>query len=179
MKKKKLKTISHGQNSNQPYLNEIGTPRLHEQHAVGIEKITKNMGRAGVLDQHLIDRLLLDKILTTTQHLVADKYLKLVNNSGAYITSPSFERVSFAENPKSRPLPRGLIMMTVQKIIVDECGREKERRFWVIMVNNPKAVSEEDVSTVNECCDVLDENWSVKLSRNPISLFQRALSIPI
>jgi hypothetical protein len=175
LRKKKSKTITSGQTL---CLNDIGTPRLHDQHSVGIEQITKNMGRAVVLDQHLIDRLFLEKTLTQTQHLVADKYLELVNNSGAYINSPSFERVSRAENPKSRPLPKGLIMMTVQRIIVDECGREKERRFWIIMVDNPKQVSDQDVDTVSECCDALIANWSISLARNPISLFQRALSDP-
>ena len=62
------------------------------------------MGRAVVLDQHIIDKLLTKKKITPNQHLVADKYYHLISTSGAFISSPPFERVSISVNNKSKPL---------------------------------------------------------------------------
>ncbi len=175
MRNKKSKTITNGQTSdNEVYLNEIGTPRLHQKHSVGIEKISKNMGRAVVLDQHIIDKLLTKKKITPNQHLVADKYYHLISTSGAFISSPPFERVSISVNNKSRPLPRGLVLLTVQRILRTECSPEKENELWIIMVNNPSQINDEQVVCVRECLDALLNNWAVSLSRSPVALFQQA-----
>tara|TARA_R110000764_G_scaffold47727_3_gene106286 strand:- start:401 stop:934 length:534 start_codon:yes stop_codon:yes gene_type:complete len=173
LRRKKPKTISTGQTSNEVFLNEIGTPKLHEKHSVGIEKIGK-MGRAVVLDQHIIDKLLNKKKITPNQHLVADKYYNLISTSGAFISSPPFERVSISINNRSKPLPRGLVLLTVQRILRTECSPEKENEMWIIMVNNPSEINDEQLDCVRECLDALLERWGISLSRSPVALFQQA-----
>ena len=176
-KSKNKKTITSGQNFEDVYLNDVGTSQLHQRHSVGIEKLGK-MGRAVVLDQHIIDKLFVRKLLTSPQHSVADKYNSLICKSGAYGQSPSFERVSHTNNDTQRPLPRALILLNVQRIIVDSCGRTKENQFWLVMVRNPKRVTEEEVDAVSDCCDALLERWTVGFSLNPVVLFRQAVANP-
>ena len=75
-KQKNPKTITSGQSFEDVYLNDVGTSQLHQRHSVGIEKLGK-MGRAVVLDQHIVDKLFVKKLLTPPQHSIATNTIRL------------------------------------------------------------------------------------------------------
>ena len=54
--------------------NDIGSPGLHKHHTIEITE-KENVGRALVLDQHIIDVLFTQKKLDARQHRACNKYL--------------------------------------------------------------------------------------------------------
>ena len=67
-KQKKLRTTSTGTFKSLK-VNDIGNSYTHKRHTITIARIgNSNMGRAIVCDQHIIDKVFLDKSLNAQQH---------------------------------------------------------------------------------------------------------------
>ena len=175
-KQKKSKTTSIG--SSKIHVNDVGNPYLHSKHSVGIAKYEKsNVGRAIVFDQHLIDVLYTEDYLDDRHHNVCDRYLSMVVK-GLHISNPSFgERVSTGKYYLA-PIPKSCILIKVQRHIREDCGGEIESRFWVLMSDSPKSISEVDVKIVQRCAESLLGYYYVSQD-SPASLFQQALLHPI
>jgi hypothetical protein len=177
-KNQQLKMISIG--NSDIYINDVGNPYLHSRHQVGISKFSSgNIGRAIVLDQHLIDILYSENHLNEKQHSVCNKYLSMVVKS-MHLSSPPFggEKISTGKYYLS-PLPRSCILIKVQRHIKETCGRKTESRFWSLMVNSPKKITEEDIILMQECAESLLFFYYISDSDSPVSLFQQALLNPI
>ena len=82
-KQKKLRTTLIGTFKSLK-VNDIGNSYTHKRQSVTITRIgNSNIGRAIVCDQHIIDKIFLDKSLNAQQHNVCNKYLELIVRSGA------------------------------------------------------------------------------------------------
>ena len=82
-KLKKLKITLTG-TSETLQVNDLGSPYLHFRNQVAITKIGKSkVGRAIVLDQHIIDKSFMEQKLTAEQHNVCNRYLELIAKIGA------------------------------------------------------------------------------------------------
>ena len=80
-KQKKSKTVTIGNSSTPIHVNDVGSPHLHKHHEVVIRVFNNTkVGRAIVLDQHLIDVLFHHDQLDTRQHNVCDKYLGIFSH---------------------------------------------------------------------------------------------------
>ena len=175
-KKKSYMTIMTGILNKEIHVNDIGSPYLHKQHKVTIAQLEKSkVGRAIVLDQHLIDVLFLNDDLDTQQHNVCDKYLGLLSKSGCFVQTPALDKILFTGKKSSASEPRAVILIKVQKQITQEVGRKKEQLFWRLMVNNPKKINALEVMVIQECANALQNYWYVS-QQSPVSLFQQALS---
>lgn len=175
-KKKKSKTLTIGNSKQEVHVNDVGSPYLHKHHEVVIRAFdNKKVGRAIVLDQHLIDVLFHEDYLDSRQHNVCDKYLGMISKSGCFVSAHEPEERIFTGNGKSLPLSRACILLGVQKIIKEKCGSKKEGVFWKLMTNNPNRISQLQIKTVQECSNALLNYWYVS-STSPVSLFQQALS---
>jgi len=176
MKQKKYKTTSIGHSNDSMHINDIGNPHLHKQKKICIRPIEDTkLGRAIVLDQHIIDVMYTDDYLNAKQHNVCNKYLGIISKSGAWIKTPSYERTIFTSNNSlSQPLPKSCILITTQRLIIDKCGNQKEKVFWKIMSGNPVKVNETEIEIAKECANALLEYWYVN-QESPVSLFQQAL----
>ena len=176
LKPKKSKMISIG-SSKKIHVNDVGTPNLHSKHNVGIVEFAEtNLGRAIVFDQHLIDCLYIHKYLDERQHGVCDKYLGIISK-GTRLSSPQLEKVSTGKYYLA-PIPRSCILINVQKHIRKSCGNKKESKFWLLMVNSPRKISEYDIDIVKDCANALTYYYSVSQT-SPVSLFRQALLNPI
>tara|TARA_R100000742_G_C4278056_1_gene100499 strand:- start:187 stop:702 length:516 start_codon:yes stop_codon:yes gene_type:complete len=163
-----------GSSKEEIHVNDIGSAYLHKQHKVAIKQFSKTkVGRAIVLDQHLIDVLFLNDDLDTQQHHVCDKYLGLISKSGSFVSSPALE-ILFTSQGNYGHEPRGVILIGVQRTIKEEVGTEKEQMFWKLMVNNPKKVNALEIMVVQECANALQNYWYIS-QQNPVSLFQQSL----
>ena len=174
-KKKSYMTIMTGILNKEIHVNDIGSPYLHKQHKVTIAQLEKSkVGRAIVLDQHLIDVLFLNDDLDTQQHNVCDKYLGLLSKSGCFVQTPALDKILFTGHQNSASESRAVILIKVQRKITEEVGRKKEQLFWGLMVNNPKKINALEVMVIQECADALQNYWYVS-QQNPVSLFQQSL----
>lgn len=175
-KKKSYMTIMTGILNKEIHVNDIGSPYLHKRHKVTIAQFEKTkIGRAVVLDQHMIDTLFLENQLDAQQHNVCDKYLGLISKSGCFVSSPALDKIYLTSQGNYGHEPRGVILIGVQRTIKEEVGTKKEQMFWKLMVNNPKEVNALEIMVVQECANALLNYWYVS-QQSPVSLFQQALS---
>tara|TARA_R100000655_G_scaffold21305_2_gene43711 strand:- start:2 stop:514 length:513 start_codon:yes stop_codon:yes gene_type:complete len=157
-------------------INDIGNVQLHEKHRVQLTQIDDTkVGRAIVTDQHLIDKLLIIKKLTAQQHLACNKYLLVINSSGAYAKGSSCwsDHVSSGNNP-SKPTPKACILLKVQRRLKKEVGRDEEKVFWKIMVNNPSTITKDYLKIIVSCSESLISHYWY--DQEPINFFQQVLS---
>jgi len=75
--------------SNQKHTTELGTPEMHSQHSVMIEGGT--LPRAKVMDQALVDRYLMDGLLTLEEHQAAEYLMNQASQAGIYTKPLNFE----------------------------------------------------------------------------------------
>lgn len=61
---------------------DLGTKEIHKRHAVMVEG--GNMPRAKVMDQCLVDRYLMDGLLTLPQHQAAEYIMAQASQAGVY-----------------------------------------------------------------------------------------------
>ena len=179
-KQKKSKTVTIGSSSTPIHVNDVGSPYLHKHHEVVIRVFNNTkIGRAIVLDQHLIDVLFHQDQLDARQHNVCDKYLGIISKSGCFVSSQAAGERIFTTSSRNnnQPLPKSCILLGVQRNIIDICGNDKERVFWRLMVDNPNKISILDLEIVRECAEALLNYWYVS-SESPVSLFQQALINP-
>jgi len=177
-KQKKYKTITIGSSDTPIHVNDVGSPHLHKHHEVVVRVFNNTkVGRAIVLDQHLIDVLFNEEQLDSRQHNVCDKYLGMISKSGTFPAAPQLSERIFTGNKNSQPLPKSCILIGVQRNIKEICGSAKERIFWKLMVDNPNKISILEVEVIRECANALLGYWYVS-QENPVSLFQQALINP-
>jgi len=164
-------------NSKDLFLNDIGNVQLHNKHQVKLTSVDKSkIGRAIVLDQHIIDKLYQIKLLDASQHKACDKYLNIISRSGAYPPTSSCWKEYLPVISSSTPTPRACILLKVQRTIKKQCGFEKEKVFWSIMVGNPSKINDERLSIIIECSDALVNHYWY--DEEPVSFFQQALTDP-
>ena len=167
-----------GSSNEEVHVNDVGSPYLHKQHEVVVRVFNNTkVGRAIVLDQHLIDVLFYEDYLDSRQHNVCDKYLGIISKSGCFAPAPELGERIFTGNGKFKPLPRACMLIGVHKIIREKCGVKKEGEFWKLMTNNPDRVSQSQIETTQECANALLNYWYVSQT-SPVSLFQQALINP-
>ena len=177
-KQKKYKTTTTGVSKEEIHVNDVGSPYLHKHHEVVVRVFNNTkVGRAIVLDQHLIDVLFNEEQLDSRQHNVCDKYLGMISKSGTFPAAPQLSERIFTGNKNSQPLPKSCILIGVQRNIKEICGSAKERIFWKLMVDNPNKISILEVEVIRECANALLGYWYVS-QENPVSLFQQALINP-
>ena len=175
-KKKSYMTIMTGILNKEIHVNDIGSPYLHKRHKVTIAQFEKTkIGRAVVLDQHMIDTLFLENHLDAQQHNVCDKYLGLISKSGCFVQTPQLDKILFTGKKSSASESRSCILIGVQRKIKEEVGIQKERVFWKLMISNSKKINALEVMIVQECANALLNYWYVS-QQSPVSLFQQALS---
>ena len=156
-------------------VNDIGSPYLHFRKQVAITRIGKSkVGRAIVFDQHIIDKSFLEKKLTAEQHNVCNKYLELIAKSGALGKALGMGKEIFTSHSFNQPPPKAVMLSKVQKKLVNDCGYNKEKVFWKIMVNNPEEICEGKELVMQQCSDALLTFWYIS-QKNPVSLFQQSL----
>jgi hypothetical protein len=173
-KLKKLKITLTG-SSESLQVNDIGSPYLHFRKQVAITRVGKSkVGRAIVFDQHIIDKSFLEQKLTAEQHNVCNKYLELIAKSGALGKALGLGKEIFTSHSFSKPPPRSVILSKVQKKLVNDCGHEKEKIFWRIMVKNPTEICETKELVMQQCSNALLTYWYIS-QKNPVSLFQQSL----
>lgn len=176
--KKKLKITTIGILNEQVKVNDLGSPYLHKQHEIVIRAIDNaKVGRAIVLDQHIIDVLFHKDYLDSRQHKVCDKYLSIISKSGSYPQSSSWAEKIFTSRGISPPLSRSCILLGVQKKIKTICGGRKEKIFWKLMTDNPDKITLTEIKTMKDCSNALLDYWYINKT-NPVSLFQQALISP-
>ena len=174
-KQKKSKTTLIG-TCNTLKVNDIGSPYLHLRNSVTITKIgNSNVGRAIVCDQHIIDKSFLEKKITAQQHNVCNKYLELIVRSGALGKSSGLGDKIFTSHSSLTPLPRSVVLCKVQNKLVKDCGNNKEKMFWRIMVENPSQLDKRKELAMQDCSNALLTFWYIS-QKNPVSLFQQSLS---
>ena len=174
-KKMSYKMTTIGSSKEEIHVNDIGSAYLHKQHKVAIKQFSKTkVGRAIVLDQHLIDVLFLNDDLDTQQHHVCDKYLGLLSKSGSFVQTPGLDKIYLTSQGNYGHEPRGVILIGVQRTIKEEVGTKKEQMFWKLMINNPKEVNALEIMVVQECANALQNYWYIS-QQNPVSLFQQSL----
>ena len=177
-KQKKYKTTTIGISKEEVHVNDVGSPYLHKHHEVVIRVFNNTkVGRAIVLDQHLIDSLFHEDQIDSRQHNVCDKYLGMISKSGSFPAAPQLSERIFTGNNNSQPLPRSCILIGVQKNIRELCGKSKERIFWRIMVDNPSKITLIELEVIKDCANALLSYWYVS-PESPVSLFQQALTNP-
>ena len=174
-KKKSYMMTTIGSSEEEIHVNDIGSPYLHKRHQVTIKQFSKaKVGRAIVLDQHLIDVLFLNDDLDTQQHHVCDKYLGLISKSGCFVSSLDLGKILFTGRRNHGNEPRAVILIGVQRTIKEKVGTNKEQMFWKLMVNNPKKINVLEIKVVQECADAMLNYWYIS-QQNPVSLFQQSL----
>ena len=96
------------------HVNDVGNPQLHQRNKVKITRIgTSSVGRAVVIDQHIIDVLLFDKKISPESHQVLEKYLEMI----AVATGSSSIDLAKANIDQSYKavIPKSVILIKVQK----------------------------------------------------------------
>ena len=173
-KQKKSKTTLIG-TCNTLKVNDIGSPYLHLRNSVTITKIgNSNVGRAIVCYQHIIDKSFLEKKITAQQHNVCNKYLELIVRSGALGKSSGLGDRIFTSHSSLTPLPRSVVLCKVQNKLVKDCGNNREKMFWRIMVENPSKLDKRKELVMQNCANSLLTFWYVS-QKNPVSLFEQSL----
>ena len=66
------------------------------------------------------------------------------------------------------------MLSRIQKKLVNDCGYEREKVFWKIMIDNPKEICETKELVMQECSNALLTFWYIS-QKNPVSLFQQSL----
>jgi hypothetical protein len=178
-KHNKSKTTTIGSSDTPIHVNDVGSPHLHKHHEVVIRVFNNTrVGRAVVLDQHLIDVLFHKDLLDTRQHNVCDKYLGIISKSGCFAQSSSAvsEKI-FTTGSRKSVIPKSCILLGVQRNIKNICGNKKEGIFWKLMTENPNRINHLELSVIKECADALLTYWYIS-PESPVSLFQQSLLNP-
>jgi len=156
-------------------VNDIGSQKLHERHEVAVVSINNSrMGRAIVLDQHLIDRLYKQKYIDEQEHLVADRYLNMIAKSISTSSVCMMLQKGFSPTAYTYTVPRSVMLVGVQRKLRKDIGNEQERMFWKIMINNPKHISEDILELIKDACESLQAYWYVGVN-SPVSLLEQAI----
>ena len=79
--------------------SDLGSPEVHKRHAVMVEGGT--VPRAKVMDQNLIDRYLMDGLLTLQEHQAGEYLLGQAMKAGVYTKPLNYEAGSGEANPDS------------------------------------------------------------------------------
>ena len=112
-------------------------------------------------------------MLTAKQHRVCDKYLGVIVSS-MHMSSPQMsERISTGKHyiPTT---PRSGILIKVQRHLKKSVGEDGEGRFWVLMCDSPKKISDVDAVLIQDCANSLTTFYYVS-DDSPVSSFQQAL----
>tara|TARA_R110002124_G_scaffold61287_3_gene168006 strand:+ start:170 stop:652 length:483 start_codon:yes stop_codon:yes gene_type:complete len=152
--------------------NDIGSPGLHKHHTIEITE-KENVGRALVLDQHIIDVLFTQKKLDARQHRACNKYLNIIGKSGCFVGSPDLQQILFTSKYHQHE-PKSLILLESQRVIKKICGIKKESIFWKIMTENPTKINQKQIDIIICCSDALLTTYYVN-TNTPISFFQQGL----
>ncbi len=156
-------------------INDIGNQKLHERHDVAVVSISNSrMGRAIVLDQHLIDRLYQQKHINEQEHLVADRYLNMIAKSVSTSSVCMMLQKGFSPTAYTYTVPRSVILVGVQRRLRKDLGNEQERVFWKVMIDNPKHISEDILELIKLACESLQAYWYVGVN-SPVSLLEQAI----
>ena len=156
-------------------INDIGNQKLHERRDVAVVSISNSrMGRAIVLDQHLIDRLYQQKHINEQEHLVADRYLNMIAKSVSTSSVCMMLQKGFSPTAYTYTVPRSVILVGVQRRLRKDLGNEQERVFWKVMIDNPKHISEDTLELIKLACESLQAYWYVGVN-SPVSLLEQAI----
>jgi|TARA_R100000479_G_C6375048_1_gene198663 hypothetical protein len=155
------------------HVNDVGNPQLHQRNKVKITRIgTSSVGRAVVIDQHIIDVLLFDKKISPESHQVLEKYLEMI----AVATGSSSIDLAKANIDQSYKavIPKSVILIKVQKRLRKDLGFNGEKEFWNIMVDHPQKISEYKIDLVLKASESLSSYW-YSYTKNPVSSLQSAI----
>ena len=79
--------------------SDLGSPEVHQRHSVMVEGGT--VPRAKVMDQSLIDRYLMDGLLTLQEHQAGEYVMGQAVKAGLYTKPLNYEAGSGEANPDS------------------------------------------------------------------------------
>ena len=98
--------------------------------------------------------------------------------SGALGKSSGLGEGIFTSHSSVQPPPRSVVLIKCQKKLIEECGYNREKVFWSIMVKNPKSIDEKQLLVMQNCSNALLTFWFIGQT-NPVSLFEQAFLNPI
>ena len=117
-------------------LNDICNKELHEKHSVGLEAPEgEKIGRAKVLDQPFMDRLLLEKKIEVRHHVVAEAIYSQAIAAGMFVKTPDMVSV-FGYTKKDRYTNALLMYSRTMKGIRERFVLKGERIVNDLIIND-------------------------------------------
>ena len=136
-------------------LNDIGNKELHEKHSVGLEVPEgEKIGRAKVLDQTFMDRLLLEKKIEVRHHVVAEAIYSQAIAAGMFVKTPDMVSV-FGYTKKDRYTNALLRYSRTMKGIKEIFGVKGERIVNDLIINDRATDKPEKINFLVEILEHL------------------------
>ena len=126
-------------------LNEVGTKELHERHKVDLElPAGEKIGRARILDQTFMDKLLLEKKIELRHHLVAEAIYDQAVSAGMFVKTPDMVS-SFGHTKKDRYTNGLLRFSRIMRKIREDFGYEGEGLVNELIINDRPTKNKEKI----------------------------------
>ena len=126
-------------------LNEVGTKELHERHKVDLELPDgEKIGRARILDQTFMDKLLLEKKIELRHHLVAEAIYDQAVSAGMFVKTPDMVS-SFGHTKKDRYTNALLRFSRTMRKIREDFGYEGESLVNELIINDRPTKNKEKI----------------------------------
>ena len=107
--------------------NELGSNELHRRHTVRLESEDGVFLRAKVVDQLLVDRLYLQKVIDVDQYDAAMAFYALAHKSGIFPSSIQMERVQMSVGNRAS---RALAILSADRYLQRNCPPSGYRAVW-------------------------------------------------
>lgn len=134
-------------------VNDTGTVALHHRHRTVLEPSDGTFLRVRVTDQLFIDKLLLKKKLTLTQHHTAEGILAQAVRANVYLKTPSMEAGFSGGKAKDKYSNSLLIFSRTMKRIISKFGYGGERLVFDLVINSLEV---RDDSKIKKLIEILN-----------------------
>ncbi len=141
-------------------VNDIGNPKLHEQHKVVLEKEDgEPVARARVTDQLQIDKMLLGGLITDVEHKAGEYILQTLVDAGAFVRGVNMESTGSSSRFKKTNYTHGLIRLRDVINCIEQAVGEDTTQIIVMCMAKDISPPAEDLVMFRTGLQALDRDY--------------------
>ena len=143
-------------------VNDLGTTELHKKHRVTLEQSDGAFLRAKVSDQIYIDKLLIDKVISLSQHATAEWFLNQAVKANIYVRTPFMGARSSGAKASDKYTNNLLVFSRTMRKVTRKFGAKGSQILFQAVVDNLKIQSAKKMETFKNILDYLGKKKSWK-----------------
>ena len=151
--------------------SDLGTDEIHKRHSIFVETIDNKVSRSKVMDQAIIDRYLIQGVITLSQHQSAEVIMANASGSGIYAKTQNWDNQTFGGIPER--IPRGIFALgNLLKVIEKNTSALHSSLVEeVVCKNKDVSESEDKMKLLGEGLDAITQHIYAP-RKNPMKRFK-------